>query len=736
MEGWKPWCGSRAPEAAPATVTAGPGAVPVLYSVQVTRPLTEIRLPVGFAGLDPPPHWPRPRSAPRPEALTAGVETLPKVGPAVRARLAKLGLRSVGDLLAHRPRRYERPIDQRAIRDLFGEDEAVIEGVVVATTSRRGRGRLKILTARVADDTGEIKATWFNQPWLESQLTPGTRVRLRGKPSRYGFQVASYDLGEITETADYAPVYPASEALAQKQLRGLVGEALRFARAEGDALPARLAVAESLPLHGDALVAMHRPRSPQEAEGGRRRLAFDELLVLQLALARRAAEREKLVAEALPPAGDLLERYREVLPFTLTDAQERAIAEIDADLARTTPMQRLLQGDVGSGKTVVALATLLRAVEAGRQGALMAPTEVLAEQHFLTIEGICTELGVRVALLTSALTAKEHANVRQLIASGDVQIAVGTHALIQKEVGFRDLAVAVVDEQHRFGVEQRSALAEGRSPHVLHMTATPIPRTLALTVYGDLSVSEITAPPANRKQIVTAWVTDDRSAEAYTRLTRHLADGRQAYVVCPLIEASETTVARAAEDEAERLRRAELKGFSVGCMHGRLKPTERRAIMADFKSGDIDVLVATTVIEVGVDVPNATIMIVQEADRFGLAQLHQLRGRVGRGAEQSYCLLVSGPKEELTDVAHDRLEAMVQTSDGFELAERDLEIRGEGQLLGARQSGLSDLHFTRLRQDTRLLERARGVARSLSDEGELVTAVDRLLGVSEHIGDS
>ena len=364
---------------------------------------------------------------------------------------------------------------------------------------------------------------------------------------------------------------------------------------------------------------------------GRRRLAFDELLVLQLALARRAAERERLVAEALPPPGELLRRYREVLPFTLTDAQERAIAEIDRDLARTTPMQRLLQGDVGSGKTVVALATLLRAVEAGRQGALMAPTEVLAEQHFLTIEGICAELGVRVALLTSALGAKEHANVRQLLASGDVQIAVGTHALIQKEVGFRDLAVAVVDEQHRFGVEQRSALAEGRSPHVLHMTATPIPRTLALTVYGDLSVSEISSPPANRKPIVTAWVTDDRSSEAYERLTRHLADGRQAYVVCPLIEASETTVARAAEDEAERLRRAELKGFRVGCLHGRLKPAERRSIMAAFKAGEIDVLVATTVIEVGVDVPNATIMIVQEADRFGLAQLHQLRGRVGRG---------------------------------------------------------------------------------------------------------
>ena len=698
--------------------------------------LTETRRLVGFAGLDPPSQWPRPRSAPRPELLETGVETLPRVGPAVRGRLAKLGLRTVGDLLSHRPRRYERPIDERAIRDLFGEEEAVIEGIVLGATSRRSRGRLRILTARVADDTGEIKATWFNQPWLEAQLVPGARVRLRGKPNRFGFQVESYDLGEATETADYAPVYPASEALAQKQLRALVGAALELARAEGDPLPARLATTERLPLRADALVALHRPRSPEEAEVGRRRLAFDELLVLQLALVRRAAEREQLVAEALPAAGDLLRRYREVLPFTLTDAQDRAIEEIDHDLARTTPMQRLLQGDVGSGKTVVALYTLLRAVEADRQGALMAPTEVLAEQHFLTIEGLCAELGVRVALLTSALGAKAHANVRQLLASGDVQIAVGTHALIQRDVAFRDLAVAVVDEQHRFGVEQRSALAEGRSPHVLHMTATPIPRTLALTVYGDLSVSEITSPPADRKAVVTAWVTDDRSSEAYERLRRHLSDGRQAYVVCPLIEASETTVARAAEDEAERLRRAELQGFRVGCMHGRLRPAERRSIMSDFKAGDLDVLVATTVIEVGVDVPNATIMIVQEADRFGLAQLHQLRGRVGRGAEQSYCLLVSGPKEELTDVAHDRLEAMVATTDGFELAERDLEIRGEGQLLGARQSGLSDLRFTRLRQDQALLERARDAARSIADEGLLVDRVNVLLYEGEHLGDS
>jgi ATP-dependent DNA helicase RecG len=384
----------------------------------------------------------------------------------------------------------------------------------------------------------------------------------------------------------------------------------------------------------------------------------------------------------------------------------------------------------------VALHALLRAVEADRQGALMAPTETLAEQHFLTIDELCAPLGVRVTLLTSSLRAKEHSAARQLIASGDAQIVVGTHALIEKEVDFSDLAVAVVDEQHRFGVAQRTALVEGRSPHVLHLTATPIPRTLAMTVYGDLEVSELALPPADRKPIVTAWVTDDRSSEAYSRLCRHLDDGRQAYVVCPLIEASETRVARAAEDEAERLRTAELRGYRVGCLHGRLRPGDRRGVMASFKARELDVLVATTVIEVGVDVPNATIMIVQEADRFGLAQLHQLRGRVGRGAEQSYCLLVSRSKDELSETATERLEAMVATTDGFELAERDLEIRGEGQLLGARQSGYSDLRFVRLRRDQDLLERARDAARALPDEGLLGEAVDRLLGEAEHLGES
>jgi ATP-dependent DNA helicase RecG len=691
--------------------------------------------PVGFAGLDPPDAWPRPASSPRPERLDASVETLSGVGPAVARRLRKVGLETVGDLLWQRPRRYEEPLPLKRISELFGDDEAQIEVVVRSVSSRR-RGRLKILTAKVADETGEIKATWFNQPWVEARLAPGTRLRLRGRANRFGFAVTSFELEDEPETGDFAPVYPASEDLSQKKLRDLRLQALAWVRDVGEPLDARLRARERLPLRADAVAAIHRPQSLPEAEVGRTRLAFDELLVLQLAIARTIATRESASAEPLGAPGDLLERYRASLPFTLTPHQERALAEIDADLARSVPMQRLLQGDVGSGKTVVALYALLRAVEQGRQGALMAPTETLAEQHFLTMDELCAPLGVRVSLLTSSVAAREHAHVRQLIASGDAQVVVGTHALIQKEVDFRDLAVAVVDEQHRFGVGQRTALVEGRSPHVLHLTATPIPRTLALTVYGDLDVSELALPPADRKPIVTAWVTEDRSSEAYTRLRRHLDEGRQAYVVCPLIEETETKVARAAEAEAELLRTGELAGYRVGCLHGRLKAAERRAVMASFKAGELDVLVATTVIEVGVDVPNATIMIVQEADRFGLAQLHQLRGRVGRGAEQSYCLLVSRPREELTEGAVERLEAMVETTDGFELAERDLEIRGEGQLLGARQSGLSDLLFVRLRRDRELLERARGVARTLGGEGLLAEDVDALLGEAEHLGES
>jgi ATP-dependent DNA helicase RecG len=679
-------------------------------------------VPRGFAGEEAPADWPRLPGTPRPESVERPVSALTGVGPTLEKKLGKLGLRTVRDLLEHRPHRYETAVPERRIADLLAGEEAAIAGEVRRVTVRRPRRNLAIVQARVADESDEITAVWFNQAWLAERLQPGTRVRLRGQLERNGFTVRSYDLNGVSATADFAPVYPASEEVTPKRLRGLVERALPHARDLPDPLPAALKARERLPLRADALVALHRPGSLEEGEEARRRLAFDELLVLQVGLARTRAGREASRARPLGKPGELTARYRELLPFELTPDQEQAIAEIDGDLAREAPMQRLLQGDVGSGKTVVALYALLRAVGAGLRGALMAPTETLAEQHFLTIEPLCAALGVPVALLTGSVKS----NVEE------AQIVVGTHALIQEGVDLGELGVAVVDEQHRFGVEQRQALVEGRAPHVLHMTATPIPRTLALTLYGDLSVTEIAKPPASRKPIVTSWVTAERSSEAYRRLCVHLEAGRQAYVVCPLIEESETSQARAAEAEAERLRRAELKDYRVGLLHGRLRPAERRELMARFVARELDVLVATTVIEVGVDVANATIMIVQEADRFGLAQLHQLRGRVGRGAEQSYCLLVSRPREELTENAQARLQALVDSTDGFELAERDLELRGEGQLLGTRQSGLSDLRFVHWRRDRPLLERAREAAEELVDyEGPLVDEVEQFFGERE-----
>jgi ATP-dependent DNA helicase RecG len=683
--------------------------------------MTALRRQTVFAGLDQPTAWPATRGRPQPQRLAIELDALPGVGATVKRKLAKLGLVTVGDLLEHRPRRYEAAVEEVSIASLHGGEEVAIAGEVLSVSKRPLRGRRSMITARIDDGTATISAAWFNQPWLEEQLRPGVRVRLRGKPGRYGFDVRSHDIGEGDATADFAPVYPASEEITPKRMRGLVAAALGHVADYFDALPAGLRERERLPLKRDALFAIHHPESEHEAETGRARLAFEELLLLQIGIARRAAERERTLAPALGRPGELIDRYRATLPFAFTPYQEQAIRELDADLARAVPMQRLLQGDVGSGKTVVALYAILRAVEHGRQGALMAPTETLADQHFLTIEGIGAELGVSCALLTSASPKKTRVDAL------GADVVVGTHALIQEGVELRDLAVAVVDEQHRFGVEQRNALAQGRAPHVLHMTATPIPRTLALTVYGDLSVSEIAKPPASRKPIVTSWIDESQASEAYTRLTRLLREGRQAYVVCPLVEASETTLARAAEEEAERLRRAELRDFRVGCLHGRMKPDARRTVMAQFNARELDVLVATTVIEVGVDVPNATVMIVQEADRFGLAQLHQLRGRVGRGGEQSYCLLVSRAKDELSETAQTRLESLVATTDGFELAEVDLDLRGGGQLLGTRQHGVSDLRFAHIRRDRVLLERARTVSQELDDVPvPLADAVDEL----------
>jgi len=641
----------------------------------------------------------------QPRRLDAALDSLPGVGPAVQRKLARLGLATVRDLLEHRPFRY---VDPATIGELFGETDEVAIDVVVQRVSKRRARRVTIVEAIVSDRTDQIRATWFNQPWVADQLHEGRSVRLIGTLRRGGFAVRSLELDP--PPADLVAVYPASEEITAKRLRGLVSTSLEYVQDYGDPLPAHLCSRERLPIKRDAVAALHRPASEDEAETGRRRLAFEELLYLQIGIARRAAARARTLAPSLGEPGELIERYRKALPFALTPYQEQAIREIDGDLALTAPMQRLLQGDVGSGKTVVALYALLRAVENGRQGALMAPTETLAEQHYLTVADLCNAIGVSCGLLTSASRKRD----RPSLLGADV--VVGTHALIQEGVELRDLAVAVVDEQHRFGVEQRKAIAEGRGPHVLHMTATPIPRTLALTVYGDLALSTIEKPPASRKPVITSWITEERVPAAYTRLARLLREGRQAYVVCPLIEASETSAARAAEEEAERLKRAELRDFRVGCLHGRLRPDDRRALMARFKAGEIDVLVATTVIEVGVDVANATVMIVQEADRFGLAQLHQLRGRVGRGAEQSYCLLVSRAKDEITENARARLEALVDSSDGFALAEVDLELRRHGEILGVRQSGASDLRFADFRNDRELLERARDAARSLGPD--------------------
>jgi ATP-dependent DNA helicase RecG len=645
----------------------------------------------------------------------APVTTVAGVGPRVAERLRVLGIETVGDLVEHVPRAYNDWEEAASFADLPAGEEATVrctlEGIRVRRTRRRN---LRIVEGTVVDRAGMREtAVWFNQEYL-AKLAPGTELLLHGtRDTSGGFRVLRHEIrGTGLHTVGLVAEYPATEAIPSHRLRAFVEAALPFARFFEDPLPVELRAEEELAARSDALAAIHRPERRGDAARARERLALEELVTLQLGLLRRRrALEEGAVAPALGDEGELVARYRSVLPFHLTEDQGAAVADIREDLRATRPMQRLLQGDVGSGKTVVALYALLRAVERGKRGALMAPTETLAEQHFLTIEPICAELDVRLALLTGSVKGE----------IADAEVVVGTHALIQAGVEIPDLAVAVVDEQHRFGVEQRRALG-ATTPHMLHMTATPIPRTLAQTVYGDLDVTEIARPPRGRKPVITRWVAHERSAEAYTRLRKHLGVGRQAYVVCPLVSESETIEARAAEQEAERLRRAELRGFRIGCLHGRLRPAERRAVMADFKARELDVLVSTTVIEVGVDIPNATIMIVQEADRFGLAQLHQLRGRVGRGAEQSYCLLVSRPKEELTEDAQRRLQALVDTVDGFALAEVDLELRGEGQLLGTRQSGLPDLKFASLTRDRKLIAKARAWAERLLDGDEDIVA--------------
>jgi ATP-dependent DNA helicase RecG len=696
-------------------------------------------LTIRFAGgPEPAEGFPVPTSAPAVSHLDAPATDRRALGQALAA-LRPRPVLTVGDLLDHTPFRHEDYRSERTLAEIGPGEEATIvctiERVRVRPTRRRN---LVIIEAAVRDESGPGVVIWFNQRYLAKQLRPGMRLSIRGerRPTidaeivAKSYERADDDSGGI-HTAGLVPVYPASEKVSSRQIRALAGEVLRHAGDQVDPLPAATKARRRLPLRRDALTAAHRPDTQDEAAAGMSRLAFDELYLLQLGmLERRARFEETARAHPLPPPGELTARYLDALPFELTGAQARAVAAIDADVARDRPMRRLLQGDVGSGKTAVAAHALVRAVESGGQGALMAPTETLATQHLIGLTDLLAPLGVRVVALMQGTPAAERRAAVAEVGGGGPLVVVGTHALIQEQVAFGTLRVAVVDEQHRFGVEQRRALEEKSdgefSPHVLHMTATPIPRTLALTVYGDLDVSVLDEMPPGRTPVVTRVLPLARRDEVFARMRRLLDEGRQAYVVCPLVSESESDrEAAAAESEAARLRDAELRGYAVAHLHGQMPVSERRSVMDGFRRGSTQVLVATTVIEVGVDVANATLMVIEGADLFGLAQLHQLRGRVGRGAHESFCILLADPA---TDEARRRLDAMASTSDGFELAEVDLELRGEGQLLGTRQSGWSDLRFTRLRSDRELIEQARALAAELHGvDGPWQDDADRLV---------
>src|SRR4051794_11321243 len=600
--------------------------------------------PTEFASRNPLPDGGEPRY-PRPSRLeTPLTMTHEKAEKAAE----KLGLVTVGDLLEHIPRdrRAARTIDQ-----LVDGETATVVVEVRAIKSRqvRRRGMKPLVEARVADETGTMGGTFFNQPWLERRYKPGTRLLLTGKYQGHrGFRVNEHaETGELVSTGEDMATYPASDGLTSVQIAALAHEHRASIRDVIEPLPARLRVLERLPDRAAALDAAHFG----DQEAGRRRLAFDEFLLLQIALLRRRALRhEGAPAAPLEPPGTLTARWlAESLPFTPTGDQRRAMAAVDEDVAQDRPMQRLLMGEVGSGKTVVAVYAMLRAVESGAQAALMAPTETLAEQHFATLQKLMPGELVQAALLTGSTPQGRRNDLLGKLASGELKLLVGTHALIEEAVEFQRLAVAVVDEQHRFGVNQRRALDRkappGLAPHILHMTATPIPRTLALTAYGDLDVTSLHELPAGRRPIVTHVAGSERERErAYERIREELRAGRQAFVVCPLVEESEALQARAATAEYERLKAGELRDFRVVLLHGQMRPREKQEAMAAFAAGGADVLVATTVIEVGIDVPNATVMLVEDAERYGLSQLHQLRGRIGRGEHASVCLLF-GPKE-------------------------------------------------------------------------------------------
>jgi ATP-dependent DNA helicase RecG len=697
---------------------------------------------------------------PRPSRLR---EPLEPVKGKLADGLAALGVRDVGDLLEHLPRDRREARQVAALRT--GEQATVaVEVRSISARPVRRRGMRPLVEATVFDRSGSLRATFFNQPWLLDRYPPGTQLVLHGSAdARKRFRVSSHALGGELAAADAllsggaggdqgASVahYPASEGVSSTKLLTLVREASVHLSDVPDALAGRVQAAEGLPQRAAALAAIHFPDHVDAPAEGLRRLAYDELLTCQLAfLLRRRQRAELLRSRPLSEPPTLTDRWlRNCLPFVPTQDQRGAIARIGADLASEVPMQRLLMGEVGSGKTVVALWAMLRAVEHGAQAALMAPTETLAEQHFATIQALLGVQNVRIALLTGSTPAKRRSDTLGKLASGELSLIVGTHALIEPDVVFGELAVAVIDEQHRFGVRQRAALENhdrAQPPHTLHMTATPIPRTLALARHGDLDRSVLRELPGGRLPIDTRIVVGEEGrAEAYATLREQLDAGRQAYVVCPLVDEAAgaaadgaeaasrgTGEARAATSEFERLSRGELAGRRLALLHGQMRAREKQEAMARFASGQAEVLIATTVIEVGVDVPGATVMLVENAERFGISQLHQLRGRVGRGEHASVCLLLTPHPPS------PRLRALAEHADGFRLAEIDLRLRKEGELIGTRQSGIGQFRFACLPQDAELLERARAQAKRILSEdptlsgpvhGLLADALERTLG--------
>jgi ATP-dependent DNA helicase RecG len=670
-----------------------------------------------------------------PRLAEIGVDQLRQVGPRHREALHAVGVDTVLDLVTYYPRRYLDRTNQADIADLVEGQEAMVLGTVRRSSARRTRQGRTLVEVVLFDGSSYLSITFFNQPWRARQLPEGTQAVVFGKVEHFrGRTRMTNPVVDLVgdRTGRIVPVYPQSEkaGINSWEIGDWVAEALRRARTLVEPLPERWRRRLELPDRDWALHQIHAPDSMADSRAARRRLAFDELLRLQviLVMRKRAVERDA-VGIRHQVDGALVARFRKGLPFTLTTAQDRAIAEIAADMAGLHPMHRLLQGDVGSGKTVVAVAALLTAVEGGHQGALMAPTEVLAEQHHASVSALLEGFSLpseqtllpdrplRVALLTNRTLARERARLHNGLADGTVDVLIGTHALLTEAVSFRSLGAVVIDEQHRFGVEQRAALREKGPglvvPDVLVMTATPIPRTAAMTVYGDLDTTVLDELPPGRTPITTHWARGPiEEAAAWERVRVEVAAGRQAYVVCPLVEDSERIQARSAAEERDRLAAGELASLRLGLLHGQLPARDKEAVMTDFRAARLDVLVATTVIEVGVDVPNATVMVIEDAERFGIAQLHQLRGRVGRGEQPSWCYLLgggSGPEAE------ERLGALERSTDGFELAEVDLELRGEGTILGTRQKGATDLKLASLRRDKALVATAREVAFDLVD---------------------